>query len=86
MTGWDFMTAPFVHICHSLTGHPAALMMAGGTVGCVLHCVGTCALCLTGGTVAGASFYTASQMFISRLAPALLAFTTPILLLSRSSI
>lgn len=77
------MLPTFIPICHATLGHPPVLwsLMAGGVAGCVFHCVGTCALCLSGGTALGAAFFKSCRMIVSRLAPALMVFGSSLLLL-----
>jgi len=77
-------TEALSHICHAIRGNHAVLMVAGGTLGCFFHCVGTCALCLSGGTALGTTFYKLSQLLVRHIAPTLLILSMPSLLLTRS--
>jgi hypothetical protein len=78
------MSDALIHICHSVTSHSAAMMMAGGAVGCFLHCAGTCALCLSGGSALSVAFFKLCAFIVRRLAPVLLAFAASLPILSRS--
>lgn len=78
------MADVLIRICRGVAGHPDTMMMAGGAAACIFHCLGTCALCLSGGTALGASLFKSCEFVVARLAPALLIFTTTLHFLSRS--
>ena len=84
LTKLNFLTAKRLivsellhHICHGISGHQGMFssLMMGCVVGCLAHCVGTCALCVSGSTVA-ASFFSHSMQVLARHAgPALMLFS-----------
>ena len=78
------MIDPLQHICHTVTGREATFMVVG-SVGCFLHCAGSCALCLSGGTTLGMALYRSFQLVVSRLAPALITLSMPLFLCYGSS-
>lgn len=67
------MTANLIHICHSTFGSAAWPLMAGGALGCAIHCGGICALCLSGGTALGAAFVNACRLAVRHVLPALVS-------------
>lgn len=67
-----------LRICHTTIQHGGPLMILG-SVGCFVHCVGTCALCVSGGSVLGRAFAVTCQMAIRHVWPALISFSSVLL-------
>jgi len=75
------MTQAVWHICRSLSAHHGAwsLMAGGMTIACVVHCVGVCALCVSGSTAVGMAFYKSLLLVTRRLGPALFVCSASVL-------
>ncbi|MGB9151672.1 MAG: hypothetical protein WCD70_01125 [Alphaproteobacteria bacterium] len=69
------MLTHLIPICRAVHPHASLWpLVAGGALGCVIHCAGVCALCVSGGTAAGTGFYKTSRLAAEHLLPALFVF------------
>ena len=66
--------------------HPAFWSaLAGGALGCLLHCGGVCLLCLSGGAILGRASLETSRLIVGHLLPALFIFGVCVLFLNEGA-